>query len=132
MIGIDTNIMLRVLLDEDPIQSLQARKLLSNLSESNPGYVSVTVLSEIYWVLFNRYNVPKAELILTIRTMLNLPAFEFESFEAVLRALDRFANANVDFPDVLLVERNLDFGCSKTYTFDKKAASRIPGMELLE
>ena len=129
--GIDTNVLLRALLNEDPVQSPKARSLLSSLSEANPGYISITAMAEIYWVLVSRYKVPKPEIISTMRILLNLPALEFESFEAIIRALDVYEKMNADFPDALLAERNLDFGCSKTLTFDHRAASRISGMELV-
>jgi predicted nucleic-acid-binding protein len=131
MVGLDTNILLRALLNEDPVQSPQAQVFLATLSETDPGYVGITAVAEIHWVLLKRYRIPKPELISTLRILLNLPALEFESFEAILRALDLYEKANADFPDALLAERNSDAGCTKTYTFDKPAASRIPGMELL-
>jgi predicted nucleic-acid-binding protein len=125
-VGIDT------LLNEDPVQSPQAKALLSSLSDTNVGYVGATALAEIHWVLTKRYQVPKPELIATLRTLLNLPALEFESFEAILCALDVYEKANVDFPDALLVERNKTAGCVKTLTFDQRASSHIPLMELLQ
>ena len=131
IIGVDTNILLRALLNEDPVQSPKARAFLSTLSEDSPGYVGATALAEIHWVLTKRYKIPKAEHISTLRLLLNLPALEFESFEATLRALDSYEKSNADFPDAFLAERNLDIGCLKTVTFDKRAAARIPGMELL-
>lgn len=130
MIGLDTNILLRALLDDDAVQSPAARKCLAALDEGRRGYVGVAVMLELFWVLKSRYGVPRLDLAETMRDVLTTENIEFESFDAMTRALAMFEKAAVDFPDALLAERNLEAGCSTTFTLDKAAAKAIYGMEL--
>ncbi|MEO1746649.1 MAG: type II toxin-antitoxin system VapC family toxin [Pseudomonadota bacterium] len=129
--GIDANILLRALLNDDPIQSTQSRSVLEKLDDENEGYVGVTALLEVFWVLKSRYRIPKPELYDTLKAVLKVKGLEVESFDAVIQALNLYAEGAVDFPDALLSARNLEAACEDTLTLDQKAAARVPGMTLL-
>lgn len=131
MIGLDTNIILRALLDDDAKQSPVAQKKLEEVSLDNSGYVCISVMLETYWVLKTMYKLPKRLMIDTYFTMLKIKGITFENFEAIVRALGQYGEKNIDFSDALIAEINNDSGCSATYTFDKSAAQRVDGMELL-
>ncbi|OXT02608.1 hypothetical protein B7H23_06880 [Notoacmeibacter marinus] len=132
LIGLDANILLRAMLNDDTAQSPMAKNLLSSLGPERPGYIGVSVVLEIFWVLKRRYRVPKNEIADVFDAYLTIEHIEFESFDAIKRALSQFREEAVDFPDVLLAERNRADGCEMTMTFDQNAARRVNWMELLQ
>lgn len=130
-VGIDTNILLRMVLNDDPDQRAKALAFGAGLSEQNPGCVSLLVLMEFAWALSSRYQQSKQQVVAAIQRLLNVKSITFEDFDAVVRALERTNFAKVDFADALIAEHNLQLGCSHTVTFDQHAAKTIPSMELL-
>jgi len=130
-LGIDANILLRALLDDSTEQSALARAFLGQLETDRSGYVGVTALLEVFWVLNRRNKVPRERVAAAFDQLLTLENVEFEDFDCVRRAIAAYADDGVDFPDALLAERNLQEGCIATMTFDGKAVHRIPSMELL-
>lgn len=129
--GIDSNILLRALLDDDPVQSPVARSILEKLARDGSGFVGISALLETFWVMRSRYKIPRETICDTIRAMLRTEGLDMESADAVTQALVHFEEGKVDFPDALLALRNLEAGCASTLTFDKRAARAVPGMELL-
>ena len=130
-IGIETNVLLRMGLNDDAEQQGKALKFGSGLTRNNPGYVNLMVLVEFNWSLAARYRQPKEQRLLAIQRLLNTGTLVFESFDAVVRALERARGPQVDFSDALIAEHNLEQGCSHTVTFDRDAAKALPSMELL-
>ncbi|WP_265517699.1 PIN domain-containing protein [Nitratireductor luteus] len=130
-VGIDTNVLLRMVLNDDERQRAAALALGTSLTVERPGFVSLIVLLEFYWSLASRYRQPKEQILATVRKLLRTRTLLFESFDAVVAALERANDRQVDFPDALIAEHHRASGCSHTVTFDRKAAARIPGMELL-
>lgn len=130
-VGIDTNILLRMVLNDDPEQRAIALAFGEGLSDEAPGYISLIVLVEFAWSLSSRYRQPKEQVLDAVRRLLKTQTLVIESFDAVVRALERSSSPLVDFADALIAEHNLAMGCSHTVTFDQNAASRIPGMEIL-
>ncbi|AWC21912.1 MULTISPECIES: PIN domain-containing protein [Aminobacter] len=130
-VGIDTNILLRMVLNDDPDQQAKALAFGSGLSEETPGFISLIVLVEFSWALASRYRQTKDQTLTTIHRLLKVRTLAFEDFDAVVRALERAAAPQVDFADALIAEHNLQLGCSHTVTFDLSAAKSIPSMELL-
>jgi predicted nucleic-acid-binding protein len=131
MIGFDTNVILRALLRDDPVQSPIAQKRLAGLSSAERGYVSAGVLLELYWVLNRHYRMPRAVIGRTIQCLLEVKWLTFEDFGSLVLALQTYDAMNVDFSDAFISERNMERGCIMTVTFDGDAAKRVPGMELL-
>jgi predicted nucleic-acid-binding protein len=131
MIGFDTNVILRALLGDDPVQSPIAQKKLAGLSSAERGYVSAGVLLELYWVLNRFYRMPRAVIGRTIQRLLEVEWLFFEDFGSLALAIQTYEAGNVDFSDAFIAERNTERGCIVTVTFDGDAAKRVPGMELL-
>lgn len=131
MIGFDTNVILRALLGDDPVQSPVAQKSLAGLNSAGRGYVSAGVLLELYWVLNRHYKMPRAVIGRTIQRLLEVQWLTFEDFGSLALALKTYETRNVDFSDAFIAERNTERGCVTTVTFDSDAAKRVPGMELL-
>lgn len=130
-VGIDTNVQLRMVLNDDPVQRKLAVTFGQSLTVEHPGYISVIVLVELNWALASRYRQSKADILSTIRRLLRTRTLVIESHDAVVRALERASAAGVEFADALIAEHNLAQGCTRTVTFDTDAASGIPAMELL-
>lgn len=131
MIGLDTNILLRAMLNDDPIQSSVAQRLLSGFDRERPGFVSIPVLMELFWVLRSRYKLPRHALAEAIRNLLEVEHLEFEAFNVVGKALAVFESGIADFPDAIIALRNRELGASITLTFDEGAAKSVADMELL-
>jgi len=131
MIAIDTNILLRFLIDDDPAQNAKARTFMAERTGDDPAYVSAIVLAETMWVLRRQLNYPLSQIFETIRSLLTAAELTIEHADE-LGVLLAAQNAPVaDIADYLVAWAGFDAGCQKTMTFDRKAASRIPGMELL-
>ncbi|MBN1780029.1 type II toxin-antitoxin system VapC family toxin [bacterium] len=123
MIGIDTSIMIRYIVQDDPDQSRLATKFLeSRLSRTSPGFLSIIVMCEICWVLKRAYKYKKSIIARVIRQMLNSEDLIVENSEYIWEALKAYENGNADFSDYLIGYGNHHQGCSLTVTFDKNAA----------
>jgi predicted nucleic-acid-binding protein len=130
MIGIDTNILVRYLVQDDESQSLLATKLIEeSISVNQPGYITLITLVEVVWVLKSCYAVNKSDLCKLIRMVLETKQLLIEQAESCYRALKVFEHGNGDFSDTIIFTLSKDAGCSETMTFDKKAKS--VGMKLL-
>jgi predicted nucleic-acid-binding protein len=130
-LGIDANVLLRALLNDDPGQSALARDLLASFTEERRGYLGISAVLEIFWVLRSRYRVPRDAIHETMRELLMTRYLDVESSEAVAQALSMYQKRRAEFEDALLGARNVEAGCDLTYTFDRGAASALPSMDLL-
>ena len=131
MIGLDSNVLVRYLTQDDPAQSARATRLIERqLSEKEPGFISVIVLVELWWVLKRLYRATRAELKQTVQDLLDTRQFVLEQRGAVIQALKRLDVAAGDIADALIVELARAGGCERVVTFDKDA-DRV-GMELLK
>jgi predicted nucleic-acid-binding protein len=130
MIGIDTNVLVRFIAQDDPVQSPKAAAFVESLSKVNPGYVTVVTLAELAWVLRYHYDVPRHVLGDVVERLLNLPVVMIDCEQQVREALVAFRASTVDFSDQLIERCGSAAGCEETVTFDRKAA-RLTGMRLL-
>ena len=125
MIGLDTNVLLRYITQDDPIQSKIATDYISlYCTEETPGYICHIVLCELSWVLESNYQQKKETIISLIEELLQVNQLEIFESETVWRALNDFKTSNADFADHLIANSNKANGCSKTITFDKKAGKQ--------
>jgi predicted nucleic-acid-binding protein len=131
MTGLDTNVLVRYLAQDDAAQSARATRLIEReLSEREPGHIGLVVLLETCWVLKRLYGATAAELRDTVRDLLDTRQFVIEQRTVVLRAVSRLADGAGDLADALIAEGAAQAGCARTVTFDKQG-SRL-GMELLK
>ena len=131
MIGIDTNILLRLWLDDDPAQSRRIDVLLADHG-STPGSLLVTdvVLAEAVWTLRSAFNQNKASQLLALHSLLEEAAFAFEDRESVGRAVALFEGGSHGFSDCLIVAKHERQGCDFTATFDR-GMKKLPGVRVL-
>lgn len=131
MIGIDTNILLRLWLDDEPAQNKRIDVLLAEHG-GTPGSLLVTdvVLAEAVWTLRSAFDQDKAAQLLAIRSLLNETSFAFEDRDAVTQAADMFEHASCGFSDCLVVAKHARNGCDFTATFDR-GMRKLPMVKLL-
>ncbi len=123
MIGVDTNILVRILTADDPKQTELARDFLEeSCSISQPGLVNSIVIAELTWVLESLYGYTRSNIVVALEGLLANGKLAIESREQVRAALLTYKKVNCDFIDALLGEINLARGCEATATFDRKAA----------
>lgn len=128
--GIDTNVLLRVLLQDDPVQGAIAARFFRELGTDSPGFITQVTLAETYWVLARAKRLPRATCLAVIRRLVETEVLEFDDGEGVVRALS-LAEAGADFADALIQGAMELFGVDETVTFDRAAAERL-GWTLLD
>jgi predicted nucleic-acid-binding protein len=131
MIGVDTNVLVRVFVDEAPEQTSAALHLLSGLSQDDPAFVSTIVLIELVWVLKRSYGFDDNATLVAVDSLLESANIEIEHAEMVQAAVSAAHEDGSDLADSLIALSAIAAGAGKVMTFDKNAAKRIAGMELL-
>lgn len=124
MIGLDTNVLIRYLTQDDADQAEVANQAIELLTIAEPGYLSVVTLAEIHWVLWHTYRFKTAEILRVLEEVVSTDEFSVESPVIVRRALHS-ATAGADFADALLAESCRQAGCAEVLTFDKNAAKQL-------
>ena len=120
MISLDTNVLVRTLVQDDPHQTKLAEELLRNAAEQGETcLITHPVLCEIAWVLISNYEADKSEILAALQRLLRNPLFEFEDRAVVQRALDAYATSPADFSDHLIGSASEARGARTTYTFDR-------------
>ena len=131
MKGIDTNVLIRFLVNDDKVQSRKAAHYLkTQCTETAPGFITAIVLCELVWVLQGAYRYPKGLIIGTVRRILTTTELIVENHEAAFKALDAFAEGKADFSDYYIAHIGQRYHVDKTVTFDKKAGE-YPLFDLL-
>ena len=131
MIGLDTNILVRYLAQDDPVQSPQATDLIErHLTEDNPGFISIVAMLETVWVLDRAYGLADDAIAAAIERMLQADLLVVENEQDIFTATIALKDGHGSFADALIGALGARAGCSRTLTFDRKAA-RLPGFELV-
>lgn len=130
MIGLDTNVLVRYLAQDDARQSPLATRLVESLTGANPGFVSHVVLAETVWVLESCYAADASKVAEVVEILLRIEGLLIDRAELVWQALRGFKQQQGDFPDMLIARLARHAGCISTHTFDKGAARRA-GMTLI-
>ncbi len=120
MIGIDTNVLVRLLVQDDAEQSERAQRAVTRAEDAGEAIrIHDVVLAETLWTLARRYKSTRAQLAQTTRALLDAAAFDFERRAEVEHALALFEQSAADFSDCLIFARNAAAGCRATLTFDR-------------
>ena len=131
MIGLDTNVVIRFLAQDDEVQSPIATRFISRLSREKPGFVSSVVLAEIAWVLSRAYKASREDIARAVEGLLRSTELIIENTEAAYRALGIYqASTSAEFADALIAQTAALAGARQTVTFDRSAAAAL-GMRLL-
>ncbi len=123
MIGLDTNVLVRYLTQDDAIQSSKATDLFERvLTESEPGYISIVAMVETTWVLERTYEFSATDIAVAIERMLQAPVLTVESEQEVFTAMIAMKERRASFSDALIGALGARAGCSTTVTFNRRAA----------
>ena len=129
MIGLDTNILVRYLAQDDLVQSAKATGIIEGrLSEAEPGFISLVTIVEAVWVLDRLYGQSPQEIAQLIERMLQSGTLFFQNEQEVFTAMVALKTGQASFADALIGALGTWAGCSSTLTFDKKAV-RLTGFE---
>jgi len=130
MIGLDTNVLVRYLAQDDPAQSARATEIIERrLSDENPGFVSVVAMAETVWVLDRAYGLSDEDIVAAIGRTLQADVLVVESEQEVFAAMVALEEGRGSFADALIGALGARAGCSVTLTFDRRAL-RLPEFEL--
>lgn len=128
MIGLDSNVLVRYLAQDDPVQSRRATEIIEHrLSEDDPGFVSVVAAAETVWVLERAYGLDNTEIAQAIEKALQVETLVFEDEQQIFTAMIALRDGRGSFANALIGARGAKAGCSLTLTFDRKAA-RLEGL----
>ncbi len=130
MIGLDTNVIVRYIVQDDRVQFDLATMMFDRLTSQKRGFISVVTIVETAWVLARAYDATNYEISEVIEGMLRVDHLHVESEQAVFAAMLRAKNDDASFADALIGELGVRAGCAYTLTFDRKA-SRFDTFELL-
>ena len=130
MIGLDTNVLVRYIMQDDPKQSSKAAKLIESLDAENPGFITMVSVVELYWVLTSSYELTGAQVAQALDAILRTKQLQVERTDQVVRALRMFGHGKADFADCLIERVASKAGCSQTMTFDV-GAGKHAGMTLI-
>ncbi|MDE3010828.1 MAG: type II toxin-antitoxin system VapC family toxin [Pseudomonadota bacterium] len=130
MIGLDTNVIVRYIMQDDGKQSPLATRLIESLSAEEPGFIPLVSMVELGWVLLSAYGLDRGQLIEAFTGLLRTKELVVERAEIVWQALRLLQGTNADFADCLIACSASSAGCGRTMTFDRGAA-KCAGMTLL-
>ncbi len=122
MIGLDTNVLVRYLAQDDPAQSRAATRLIEGLTQASPGFVSTVALVETVWVLSRAYRMARGDIVPIIEGLLRSTELVIEQAEIHYAALDAYQSTGADYADIVIAQSGRRAGCTGTATFDRRAA----------
>ena len=120
MIGLDTNVVVRFLVQDDPEQSALASQVFADLTPDAPGHLTHVVLVETYWVLTRAYGIAPEEVLTALSDLVASDDITCQDLQDVTRAIVA-SRDGADFPDTLLAETCRSAGCASVVSFDRKA-----------
>lgn len=124
MIGLDTNVLVRYLVQDDPAQVRVVNALIDGAAERDEAmFINHIVLCELVWVLGRGYGYARTALADIVEKILHAKQFEIEKKDLIWTALANFRTSRADFADCLIGATNIVAGCDVTLTFDRSAAS---------
>jgi predicted nucleic-acid-binding protein len=131
MYGLDTNLLIRYLTQDDPVQSPKATEMIEQrLTQERPGFISLVTMAETVWVLESVYELPDGEIADAVERMLQADTLAVQNEQQVFTAMVALRRGWGAFADALIGALGAWAGCESTLTFDKKAG-RLAGFELV-
>jgi len=129
VIGLDTNIIVRYLVQDEPDQSAMASTVIDALTENEPGFLSLVTVVELHWVLRRAYKISAARSAELVEGLLDARELRVDQ-DSIVRAALTASRKGPDFADAVIAELGRAAGCEHTLTFDQRAA-QSHGMRLL-
>lgn len=130
MIGLDTNVLVRYIMQDDAVQAAKASALIESLSADTPGWISLVSMVELVWVLAAAYGLGRDQILAALEALLSSKELRVEHAEVAWKAMRTCRGAKADFADCLISSGAASAGCERTMTFDR-GASRVAVMSLI-
>lgn len=122
MVALDTNVIVRYIAQDDPLQSAAATRVFEEvITDENHGFITSIAMCETIWVLSRAYGQPREKLVQVIETLLKADNLEVEHRDLVWGAMDDFCNGKADFSDYLIARIGKAQGALTTLSFDGNA-----------
>ena len=121
MIGLDTNVLVRYIMQDDAKQSPKATRIVESLGGVGSGYVTIVAIVELVWVLSASFELTRSQIAQALDGIIRTKQFKIENADQVMRALRVFKLGKSDFSDCLIERSAESAGCEKTITFDVNA-----------
>ena len=132
MIGLDTNVLVRYLAQDDAAQSARATEVMERrVTKAEPGFISLVCVLEVVWVLGSLYGRTRAQIADRVEMLLAADALEVQNEQEVYAAVVALRNGSGSFEDALIGALGAWRGCRTTLTFDRNAAKQLDGFELV-
>lgn len=121
MIGLDTNVLVRYIMQDDVNQAKLASDLIEALTVDEPGFVPLVAIVELVWVLSSSFELARSQAVQALEVLLQTKEIKVENAEVVWRAVRLYRASSADFADCLIERSATAAGCSRTMTFDRGA-----------
>lgn len=128
MIGLDTNVLVRYIMQDDAKQSKLASRLIESLTVEEPGFFPLVAVIELVWVLSSSFELVRAQVVSALEVLLQTKEIQVERAELVWRAVRVYRDSSADFADCLVERSAAAAGCVRTMTFDRGAAKNCSMM----
>lgn len=132
MIGVDTNVLVRLFVTDEQNQHRRAVKFFAERTPDQPAFISLVTVVEFYWVMKRSYRRSHDDVLAMLARIVTSEDAAVEAANDVLASIERSRMDGADFSDLVIARSGELHGCSHTVTFDKPAARHVPGMELLK
>jgi predicted nucleic-acid-binding protein len=132
VIGVDTNVLLRLFIDDDHKQHQAVVRFFEARTSKDTAFISLITVVEFVWVLKRVYQRPQSEALGLLQRVIASEDAVVESVDRIRQAIALAMETDADFSDVLIANAGAVAGCRGTVTFDGAAAKLVPGMELLK
>ena len=130
MTAVDTNVIVRYLVADDPGQAEAARSLLEQLTPDNPGFICREVVIEAAWVLERSYRFPRTRIAEVLMGLTASDSLVVENADDVVAAAHRYRQGGIGFSDMMILAAAERVGAAPLYTFDRRLA-RMQGAVLV-
>lgn len=130
MIGIDTNVLVRYVAQDETTQAHKATQLIESFTSESPGYVGLVTVIELVWVLMGCYSCSRENIVEVVELLLRTKELLVADAETLWSALRVFKSSKADFADCVIERVAHSAGCDYTVTFDRGAA-KYCGMHLI-
>ena len=131
MIGLDTNVVVRYLMQDDPRQSRRATQVIEALTVDEPAFLPIVTIMELVWVLESSYELTRTQVAQALAGLLDSRELRVDRAEIVAQAMRTYRAGKADFADALIARLSHDAGCEATLTFDTVAV-RDAGMRAID
>ena len=122
MIGLDTNVLVRYIMQDDARQSKLASRLIESLTVEEPGFVPIVAVIELVWVLSSSFDLGRSQVVSALEILLQTKEIQVERTDVVWRAMRVYRASSADFADCLIERSAAAAGCTCIMTFDRSAA----------